>query len=156
MQRALIHAVVFATTLISVQAQEPQGEGLNRETVEHLLRVVSPTCREGMQEALSEQTELSASCKEEIQAALRERDASSNNIPPPGANLAPVVDNRDNTAIWLILLFIIVLVGGLFWFCAMVNAEKNKVNKPSDKKNKGKKWAKKNAQKKQQKQQNRQ
>ncbi len=113
--------------------------GLNRETVEHLLRVVSPSCREEMQEALSEQTELSGECKEEIQSALRERTASNPNAGAGAAQALPA-EPQDNTAIYLILLFVLLFVGALGGFCWYVNEEKKKLPPPKAKKKKGKKW----------------
>mgnify|MGYP000969120526 FL=1 len=105
--------------LQTVTAQpEQQGEeqGLNRETVEHLLRVVSPSCREEMQEALSEQAELTLECKEEIQSALRERNG--NQVPPPGANAPPQVAqvDRDNTSLYVVIFFLMLFISGLVLF----------------------------------------
>ena len=155
-----LHAAVLVTTIIHTLAQDEQQEqGLNRETVEHLLKVVSPSCRDEMQDALSEQTELTLECKEEIQSALRERNGDA--VPPPGANSnsgagssLPPMESRDNTAIYLVVFFIALFLAALGGFCFWAYDQRSKVPKATDKsKGKGKKWLKKQAQKKAQKQQ---
>jgi|TARA_B110000090_G_C13305507_1_gene417460 hypothetical protein len=108
-----------------------------------------------MQEALSEQTELTMDCKEEIQSALRERDSGSR-VPLPGANAdAMPIESRDNTAVYLVLFFVVLLVAGMFALCTFINQEKSKIPSQVDKsKGKGKKWQKKQAEKKARKEQN--
>ena len=132
MNKMMMHAAIFTSSIVSILAEgeaEQKEQGLTRETVEHLLRVVSPTCKEEMQEALSEQTEISMECKEEIQSALRDRDATSQ-PPPPGANAnPPVLESRDNTAVWVVLIFVVILIAGLVAFCSHVYEQKKQVKK---------------------------
>ena len=164
MSNILLHSAVFCTTMSSLLLQtvtaqpEQQGEeqGLNRETVEHLLRVVSPSCREEMQEALSEQAELTLECKEEIQSALRERNG--NQVPPPGANAPPQVAqvDRDNTSLYVVIFFLMLFVSGLVLFGYWANEQRKKLPKMQQNKKKGKKWLKKQEQKKAKKAQNKQ
>jgi hypothetical protein len=141
-KHTLLHATVLAVSFTTLFAQdgEQQGEGLNRETVEHLLKVVSPSCREEMTEALAEQSELSLECKEEIQSALRERDGSAARPAPPGANPAtPVIDDRSNSAYWIVIVFVFFLCCGLVYVAFMIADAKKKLPGWQDERSKSKK-----------------
>ena len=131
-------------------AEEQQG-GLSREVVEHLLSVVSPSCREEMEEALQEQTELSDSCKQEIQSSLAER---ARQAPPGGQADASAVPVAQPSTEWgsiiMILLFVVMLLGGLLAFSLHAHKKREeylKANPSKDKSKKGKKWLKKQKEK---------
>ena len=156
-KHTLLHATVLAVSFTTLFAQdgEQQGEGLNRETVEHLLKVVSPSCKEEMTEALEQQSELSLECTEEIQSALRERDGSAARPAPPGANPASaVVDDRSNSAYWIVFIFVFLLCGALVYSCFAINEAKKMMPKKAAKAVKGKKWQKKQKEKEAKKNQN--
>ena len=127
-----------------------QGGGLSREVVEHLLSVVSPSCREEMEEALQEQTELTSGCKQEIQSALAERAQAAGGAPggPPdgqGQVVAPAQPTAEWSSIIMILLFTTLLLGGLIAFSFHAHEQRQKylkANPTKDRSKKGKKWLK--------------
>lgn len=139
-----VAAVLFAT---ATTAQEEGG--LSREIVEHLLKVVSPSCRDEMQSAMQEQgTEISLECKEEIQAALVEQQQASQGNGAP--RQTPPAQPRDSTATYLVLLFTLGLLGALGALSYFVHTKKEEAAakyKKKDTSHKGAKWQKRQAEK---------
>jgi hypothetical protein len=151
----LLSSVVVALAQEGVEAGEEgaapqQGGGLSREVVEHLLSVVSPSCREEMEEALQEQTELSSGCKQEIQSALADRAQAAGGAGPPGGPPPAPPAPTEWGPIVVVLLFVALLVGGLIAFSFHAHEQRQKflkANPSKDRSKKGKKWHKKQKEK---------
>ena len=145
----LLSSAVLAMAQDGEEAAESdgqQGGGLSREVVEHLLSVVSPSCREEMEEALQEQTELTSGCKQEIQSALADRAQAAGADPQGGPPPAiPPAAPTEWGPIIIILLFVALLVGGLIAFSFHAHEQRQKflkANPSKDRSKKGKKWHK--------------
>lgn len=62
---------------------EAPGSSLDRDTLEHVLNLVSKRCRQEVEEALATPRELSISCKQDIQSVLLGYDDSTSSQGDP-------------------------------------------------------------------------
>eukprot|EP00949_MAST-11_sp_MAST-11-sp1_P004823 g4823.t1 len=126
-----------------------QGEGqqLDRETIEYILKVVSDDCGAEMSQALKEQTELSDDCRSEIQRALQGRMQQDKFKKEREEEARKAREAVRALGFWadpffLVFTFLAVLIGGfltLTWYVS----EAQKAKAPKAVKKKGKKWQKK-------------
>ena len=96
------------------QDAPPQGQQLDKETINRILEAASPECRTEMEEAMQKGGDISEGCKAEIQRTM----AGS------GGRQSKPYDGPWYTSPTLaITVFLVVVVGGVGFFVAYANKE---------------------------------
>mmetsp|Transcript_18091 Transcript_18091/g.18152 ORF Transcript_18091/g.18152 Transcript_18091/m.18152 type:complete len:163 (-) Transcript_18091:127-615(-) len=86
MLRAISTSLLVLISLLALrgsssQQQEQAQQQLNKETIDAILRSVSPGCRSEMESALASQSDISEDCRMEIQAVLQSFQRPQDGVP---------------------------------------------------------------------------
>ncbi len=90
--------LAFSSVFAQNQQQQQGGASLTREAVEKLLEVLSFECRAEMEAALTEQTDVSLECKQEITQVIREHNIPIQQGNPPPQQQETFNDAQDDSA----------------------------------------------------------